>query len=152
MYCSSCGVAVTPGLSYCNRCGAKQIRGDGTKASELRPETLVFGMLATFVFGIIAITILMGVSKNVLDVPIEGVLALGLIPFLLMIVLEVVFIRLLLRRNSDVGESRKGAQREQHATNELDGGQQRALPHARQSVTEHTTRTFEPIYHDRKSE
>ena len=151
MYCSSCGVAVTPGLSYCNRCGAKQTLGDGSKASELRPETLVFGMLATFVFGIIAISILMGVSKNVLDVPIEGVLLMGLIPFALMIVLEVVFMRLLLRRNRP-GDVRKPASSDQHSTNELASGQPRSLPHARQSVTEHTTRAFDPVYSERKSD
>lgn len=151
MYCSSCGVAVTPGLSYCNRCGAKQNLGDGSKASELRPETLVFGMLATFVFGMIAITVLMGVAKNVLEIPIEGVLLLALFPFLILLVMEAIFIRLLLRRTRAESESRK-VPMDQHATNELAPGQPQALPHARQSVTEHTTRTFDPVYTERKPE
>ena len=151
MYCSSCGVALTPGLSYCNRCGAKQTQGDGSKASELRPETLVFGMLATFVFGLIAITILMGVAKNVLDVPIEGVLVLALLPFLILVLMEAIFIRLLLRRTRAEVEPKKTPP-DQHATNELSPSDPRALPHARQSVTEHTTRTFDPVYTERKSE
>lgn len=151
MYCSSCGVAVTPGLSYCNRCGAKQDKGDGSKASELRPETLVFGMLATFVFGLIAITVLMGVAKNVLDIPIEGVLLLAVFPFLLLLVMEAIFIRLLLRRTRTDSKPGK-VSLNQNATNELGPGQPQALPHARQSVTEHTTRTFDPVYTERKSE
>ena len=57
MYCSSCGVAVTKGLSYCNHCGAKVNRDDGVRDSpEVRPEMLVAAMVGTFVFGLVAIT------------------------------------------------------------------------------------------------
>jgi hypothetical protein len=37
------------------------------------------------------------------------------------------------------------------ATNELDAAQARALPQPVPSVTEHTTRAFEPIYNERTS-
>jgi len=36
-------------------------------------------------------------------------------------------------------------------TNELDTAQARLLPEAVPSVTEHTTRTFKPIYSERES-
>src|SRR5262245_10843496 len=98
MYCSTCGVAVAQGLSYCNYCGAKLNRGAGDGISEVRPESLVSAIAALFVFGLVAITILMGVMKRVLDLPIEGVVILGLVPFLLLLVIELVLIRLLLRR------------------------------------------------------
>ena len=149
MYCSSCGVAVTPGISYCNYCGAKLTRGDGSKASELRPETLVFGMLATFVFGIVAITVLMGVMKSVLGLEAERALAFATFPFLIMVVMEAVFIRVLTRRNR--GKEERKPLSSQHATNELGPPPQRTLPEQRQSVTEHTTRAFDPIYTERKS-
>lgn len=96
MYCSSCGVAVAQGLSYCNYCGAKLsgVKGDSvTKSSEVRPEYLVFAMMAVFVFGLAAITVLMGVMKTVLGLPVERILAFALLPFLFMVVLEGVFIR-----------------------------------------------------------
>ena len=32
MYCSSCGTAVNPGLSYCNHCGAELNRKPGGRA------------------------------------------------------------------------------------------------------------------------
>ena len=47
MYCSSCGVAVAQGLSFCNYCGAKLggARGDSAmKSAEVKPELLVSAM------------------------------------------------------------------------------------------------------------
>ena len=68
MYCSSCGTTVTPGLSYCNHCGAKLngAKGDGiTKSSEVKPETLVGAIATVFIFGLGAIIGLMMASKLV---------------------------------------------------------------------------------------
>jgi hypothetical protein len=39
----------------------------------------------------------------------------------------------------------------EQVTKELDAAQPRALPEPVPSVTEHTTRTFEPLYSERKS-
>lgn len=146
MYCSSCGVAVAQGLSYCNHCGAKLNRSEA-KAAEVKPELLVSSMVATFIFGLIGITVLMGVMKSVLGLPVERVLALSLLPFLLMLVLEGVFARLLFQRKRD---TQTGKLSNDQATNELDAAQARVLPEGmRPSVTEHTTRAFDPIYNQR---
>lgn len=150
MYCSTCGVAVAQGLSYCNHCGSKLNRGEAVaKSSEIRPSLLVNAMVVTFIFGLVAITVLMGVMKT-LGVPIERVLIFTLLPFLLMLVLEGVFMRLLLRRNRGTEESDKVLSKQQ-GTNELDAAQTRVLPEGMPSVTEHTTRAFDPIYTDRTS-
>ncbi len=152
MYCSACGVAVAQGLTYCNYCGAKLNRGDhGAKSPDVRPESLIFGMLAVFVFGIAAITLLMGMMKSVLGLPVERVLAFTLLPFLVILVLEGVFIRLLLRRNRGVEETRYRKPSKEQVTNELDESDARALPEPMPSVTEHTTRTFAPIHNERTS-
>ena len=146
MYCSSCGIAVAQGLSYCNHCGAKLNRGDSnSKSSEVRLDSLVFGMLATFVFGLIGITVLMGVMKAVLGLPVERVLAFSLLPFLMMLLMEGVFIRLMLRRN------RGTEQIKEKVTSELEAAQARVLPEPMSSVTDHTTRAFDPIYTERTS-
>jgi len=150
MYCSTCGVAVTKGLSYCNHCGTKLNRDDAAGSSrEVRPEMLVASMVGTFVFGMIALAIMMGVMKNVVGLPEAHVLAFALTAFLLMLILEGVFIRLLLRRRRDE-EQRQPALSTNNATNELGAGQPGELPEARASVTEHTTRAFEPVRRDRK--
>jgi hypothetical protein len=143
-------VAVAQGLSYCNHCGAKLIRTESVvKSPEVKPELLVSSMVATFILGMAAITILMGVMKTVLGLPVERVLAFSLIPFLLMLIIEGVLMRLLFRRNQRAEVSAPALSKEQ-ATNELDPAQPRVLPEAKASVTEHTTRAFDPIYTERK--
>jgi hypothetical protein len=155
MYCSSCGVAVTQGLSYCNYCGEKLSGAKSDriiKSPEVRPETLVGAMVCSFVFGLGAIAVLLGMMKAVLRLENGLILAFALLSFLIMLSLEGVFIRLLLRRNRGAEEAGdtvllKG----QAARKELDAAQARVLAEPIPSVTEHTTRAFDPIYTDRTS-
>jgi len=153
MYCPSCGVAVTPGSSYCNYCGEKLsgAKSDSiSKSPEVRPETLVGAMVFAFVFGLGAITILMGVMKAVLHLELGVVLAFTLLSFLVMLLLEGVFIRLLLSRKRGAEEASDTGLLKGQATRSLDAAQARGLPEAMPSVTEHTTRAFDPIYQERK--
>jgi nitrate reductase NapE component len=154
MYCSSCGVAVTEGLRYCNYCGAKlSAKGETlSNSSEVRSEYLVFAMMAVFVFGLVAITVLMGVMKAVLGFNEALIIAFTLVSFLLMLLIEGVFIRLLMRRKHITEGAGDTGQLKGQATKELDAAPERVLPEARPSVTEHTTRAFDPIYTERKSE
>jgi hypothetical protein len=155
MYCSTCGVAVTPGLSYCNYCGEKLsgARGDSIiKSPEVRPETLIGAMVFAFVFGLGAITVLMGVMKAVLHLEVGLILTFTLLSFLIMLSLEGVFIRLLLRRKHGAAEAGETVLLKGQATRELATAQARMLPEPIPSVTEHTTRAFEPNYVERKSE
>ena len=154
MYCSTCGVAVTQNLTYCNYCGAKLGGAQGenvTKSSEVRPELLVSAMTGLFILGLAAITVLIGVIKTTLDLPVERVLAVALVPFLLLLLIEGVFIRLLFRRKRGAEATRDTAAVKGQATKELDAIQTRALPEPVPSVTEHTTRAFDPIYTERTS-
>jgi hypothetical protein len=142
-------VAVAQGLSYCNHCGAKLNRAESlVKSPEVKPELLVSSMVATFIFGLAAITILMGVMKTVLGLPVERVLAFSLIPFVLMLIIEGVLMRLLFRRNQRAEVSAPLSK--DQTTNELETAQMRVLPEGEPSVTEHTTRAFDPIYTKRK--
>ena len=153
MYCSSCGVSVAQGLSYCNYCGAKLNREKGDnaiKSPEVKPESLVFGMVAVLVFGFVAIVFLMMAMKMV-GLNVEQILALTILSFLTVLLVEGVFIWQLLRRKRNVEETGDTALSKEQATKELDAAQARVLREAVPSVTEHTTRTFEPIYSERKS-
>ena len=154
MYCSFCGVAVTPGLSYCNHCGEKLsgAKSDSIiKSREVRPESLVGAMVFTFVFGLGAITVLMGVMKAVLRLEGGLILAFAALSFLIMLSLEGVFIRLLFRRKRGADEAGDPERLQGQATREFDAAQARALPEPLPSVTEHTTRAFDPSYLERKS-
>jgi len=154
MYCSSCGVAVAQGLSYCNYCGAKLngVKGETRiKSSEVKPETLVAAMVLVFVFGLGAITMLMGMMKAVLGLNVGQILAFTLLSFLIMLLIEGVCIRLLFRRKRGTEEAGDAVLLKGQATKELDAAQARVLPEPVPSVTEHTTRAFEPIYSKQKS-
>jgi hypothetical protein len=154
MYCSSCGVAVAQGLSYCNYCGAKLNGAKGesvVKSSEVKPELLVSAMVAAFILGLGAIAVLIGVMKEVVGFDLSIILAVTVFSFILMLVVEGVLIRLLLngkRGGREVGDTKPPKEQK---TRELGEGQARVLPEPIPSVTEHTTRAFEPIYTERKS-
>jgi hypothetical protein len=153
MYCPSCGVVVAQGLSYCNYCGAKLSTGKAdTDANfpEVRPELLVSAMGAVFIFGLVAIAMLMGIMKNVIGLNDALILAFALLCFLIMITIEGVCIRLIFRRKRRAEEVDTAPLKGQ-ATKELDAAQGRALPEPLPSVTEHTTRAFQPIPSDRTS-
>lgn len=152
MYCSSCGVAVTQGLSYCNFCGAK-LKGEkadiAVKSPEVKPESLVWAMVAVLVFGFVAIMFLMMAMKMV-GLEVGQILAFTILSFLIMLLVEGVFIWKLLHRKRGAAETGDTAQLKEQSTKELDGSLPQMLPEPVQSVTEHTTRTFEPIYRERK--
>jgi hypothetical protein len=151
MYCSSCGGAVARGLSYCNHCGAKLNTSENDeKTSGVRPNLLVTWMVATFIFGTAVITMLMGVMRVILGLRAESVLVFAAVPFLLMLILEALFIRLLLR-NQATSETNNKTSAKRQETNELDAARPRTLPEPIPSVTEHTTRAFEPVYRDTTS-
>jgi heme/copper-type cytochrome/quinol oxidase subunit 2 len=152
MYCPACGVAVVQGLSFCNYCGAKlnEVKGDPpTRASEVKAESLVAAMVIVFVLGMVVITMLMGVMKTVLNLNVGLILGFILLSFLIMLSIEGVLVRLLFRRRHGFEESGDAVQLKGQGTKELDVAQARGLPEHMPSVTEHTTRAFDPIYKER---
>jgi hypothetical protein len=154
MYCSSCGAAVPGGLAYCNQCGARLsgAKGDGVpKLSQAALESLVWAVVAVFVIGLGSIIGLMAVMKDY-GFNQGVIIAFTLSIFLLMLAVEGVFIRLLFGRRSGPKEVSDTERLKERATKELGPGQARALPESVPSLTEHTTRAFEPIYSERKAE
>jgi hypothetical protein len=143
-------VAVAESLKYCNHCGARIVASNSDKVTssrEVKPELLVAALVGTFVLGLIAITALLGVMKSVLGLQSGQIFVFAALSFLMMVVLEGVFLLLLFRRN-------RGVEREEflagHTTKELGAPQVQALREPIASVTEQTTRAFEPIYTNRK--
>jgi Co/Zn/Cd efflux system component len=129
MYCSTCGSATSPNLTYCNHCGARL-----SGAKEVKPETLVGAIAAVFIFGLGAIIFLMMAMKMVFGPEyLPLVIVFTLLSFLIMLAVEGVFVGMLLSR-------KKGAK---EAAKELSGAKAHVLPEAAMSVTEHTTRTLE---------
>jgi hypothetical protein len=152
MYCSSCGAAVPLNLSYCNRCGAKVggAKGDHlNKLAELSPESLVWAVVSVFIIGLGAIVGLVAMMKDGGGIdPI--ILAVAMLSFMLMLLVEGVFIWLLLKRTRGVRVVGDSVPLEEQAIKELGAAQARVLAEPVPSVTEHTTRAFEPIHRERK--
>jgi hypothetical protein len=92
----------------------------------------------------------MGVMKTVLGLPVERILGFTVLPFLIMLVLEGVFLRLLFRRKRGVEETHYKTRSKEQVTNELDAANARVLSEP-PTVTEHTTRAFAPIRRERTS-
>ncbi len=154
MYCSSCGVAVAQGLSYCNHCGTKLGGAEGesvVKSRGVKPELLVSAMVGLFIFGLIAIAVLVGMLKAVAGFDFPFLLIAVMLCFLLMFVVEGVLIGLLLKGRRGAKGAGDTARLKEQTTKELGEAQARSLTEPVPSVTEHTTRSFEPLYRERKS-
>lgn len=150
MYCSSCGSAVAEGLDYCNRCGAK-VGGD--KSAELSPNLILNAIAVVFIAGLGAIIALLVLTKQPVGFdPI--MLAAATFSFLLLIVVETVLFWLLFssRRAPKKAGAAAAERLKARATKELEEARSLSLPEPLPSVTDHTTRTLEPLYRERKSE
>jgi uncharacterized paraquat-inducible protein A len=148
MYCSSCGSAIPANLAYCNRCGAKT---SGAKPenfyrqSSTFPESLVWATVSVFVGGMGVIIGLMAVMKNVVGFSPKFIFAVTALCFGLMVILEAVLIWMLFTARRDSLRMNELERVREHKTRELEEVPLRALPEPIGSVTEHTTRTFDPI-------
>lgn len=155
MYCSSCGGAVARGLGYCNHCGAGLSGAKSNIASrpaELFPDSLIWAIVTVFIVGLGGTIGLMAVMKDVFGSANLGlIIGFSLIFLVMMLAVEGVLIGLLFRRRSGAKEASDSLSRKDQTTNELDTPQARELPEPLPSVTEHTTRAFDPIYSERKS-
>jgi len=152
MYCSSCGVAVPESLSYCNHCGNRIAVFSSDKVDTSRhvqPGLLVSAMAGTFILGLFAITVLLGVLKSVLDLQAGQIMGFAALSFFILIFLEGVFLRLLIRETRGGHKPGKTELPGRHTTNELGAPQVQALREPLSSVTDHTTRAFEPSYTNR---
>ncbi|HEV8588190.1 MAG TPA: hypothetical protein VGQ72_04905 [Pyrinomonadaceae bacterium] len=152
MYCSSCGVAVTKGLSFCNYCGSRLTSSDpGHEMREVRPQLVVSAMAGIFVLGLPGIAFLIFMLNAGLHLDPAQTMAFAWASLILLVVLEAVFILLLFRRKPRKDEAQQTNQHKLPQTRELEAKQAGGLPEPVPSVTEHTTRAFDPVHNERGS-
>jgi len=146
MYCSSCGTAVTPGLRYCNRCGAglKAKQDSPSRLSETSLQSLVWAIASVTIVGLGGVIGLMALMKEVLHFNDELIVIFSLLGFLSFMGVDLVFIWVLLR-------SRK-YEKEADGRAEIDEAKKPLLAEPAVSVTEHTTRTLETADMQQKAE
>ena len=142
-------------MSYCNRCGAKLpgVRGnEAAKPTGVSLEHLVWAMVAVFVVGLLAVISLRAVMNGVSPFNEALIKAFAVLTFVMMFGVEGVFASLLWRRTRTLGEANDLSPLKQPTTKELDVVAERFLSEPAPSVTEHTTRDFERILREQKSE
>lgn len=150
MYCSTCGVALAKGLSFCNYCGARLPSNETSlEFREVRPQLLVSAMAGVFVLGLPGITFLIFMLNAALRLDSGQVMAFAWTSLILLVALEAVFLFLLLRRRPRQVEAREVDQFKGPQTKELEAKYAGALSEPAPSVTEHTTRAFDPIPRER---
>ena len=157
MYCPSCGTEVTPELSYCNRCGAnlKPISNQsGVPPAKLVGAAWAISMAVALVtlggFGMIFGLVMALITRGINLSP-SGMFW---ISFSLLVILAIdwLLVRQLSRvldmpqLSSDATQAKKPKLTEQ-AVRQIDAPREPVS-----SVTEHTTRTFEPIRRERETQ
>lgn len=153
MYCSTCGVAVAQGLTFCNYCGARLATREAaaTESQPVRPQLLISAMAGLFVLGMPGITFLIFMLDAALHLHAGAITAFAWFSLLLLTALEGIFAVLLFRRTSRKEEARSSEQFKGPVTKELEAMHARGLAEPLASVTEHTTRSFEPVYNEHDS-
>ena len=150
MYCPTCGQETPQELNYCNRCGANlnpviaQERSSGTAAVIIL--SLVIALLT--LFGMVAIMEGLGeLKRNGFS---EGIMGMFMFfSFVITGTIDVLLVRQLSHLLNANRQPGRPLQSRQSATRELNSPRQAgALGEPVPSVTEHTTRTFEPSYRE----
>jgi hypothetical protein len=149
MYCSTCGAEATLDVYYCKRCG-----------NSLNPQTMIqqrpvnlngpswaMAVALIFILGIIFSAVVKMAEIGVSAVALTWMVIVGLGAV-------VALVAMIFRQLSHMSLNRQPqlpmppAPLKPHLTSEIYAGRQVALPEPVPSVTEHTTRTFEPAYRE----
>jgi hypothetical protein len=107
--------------------------------------------VGVFVVGIGSIIALMAVLKEEFNAPLGVALGVALAIFTLTLLVEAVFVWQLIGHKRVPGAKEQRRLKDQ-TTRELQPAQSEFLGEPVPSVTEHTTRSFVPLYNERKSE
>ena len=151
MYCASCRSAVPASVSYCNRCGAKVgAKGEGGWSS-LSPNLIVGAMALVFFPGISAFCALLMLMKNGPGGLDPVILVAAALTFLLLVGVELALFWLLVSGRREARKAAAAASSKEHAAQRLAGANTHSLPEPAASVTEHTTRTFDPLPVERRT-
>ena len=165
MYCQSCGAEVSEGMSYCNRCGAKlKPVSDEVAVVSSQPPVKVTNAAAWAMAAAVALITIIGFGLvfSLVMVFVERGLSLeeGRLAVIMTMMFSVLLIDwLLLRQFTRLTSGKAQAADDAPAKPEKLklSGKPAALPQLAAprepvaSVTENTTRTFDPVYRERET-
>jgi hypothetical protein len=141
MYCAACGTPITPGLSYCNRCGSSLKERADTKTGAITAFLTAITLIGTIGLGImLGGAIALRKEANV------GEDVMGFFMFLTFFIVgltEFLLIRQLSKLTGSNEQKVIDIPQYPVMQNELRPAQPRSLAEPVSSVTENTTRTLE---------
>ena len=140
MYCVACGTPLTPGLSYCNRCGTSL-----KERSDSKSGAIIAFLIAITLIGISGLGIMLGGAmalKQEANLSQDLVGIFMLFSFLIVCATEILLVRQLSRLTGS-NEQKRDVPPHFVAPPELRPAQPRTLAEPIPSVTENTTRTLE---------
>ncbi len=161
MFCSNCGYEATPGMRYCNRCGGNLLT---TPHSDESPRPVVNVGFAAFFLAIATVAIVLGglgiltnfaralmmpTPWNLGQVNVEHNLPV-VIPMIVLgsvtILATVFFMMRIFSRLMHLPQDNQPAKQKPQSPLEWRSAQQiQPAPPAISTVTEHTTRNFDPV-------
>ena len=153
-YCPNCGNEATPGLNYCKRCGGGL--NPSAAALEVRPaispaSTWAVGVTTLFlVVGGLAVLLGTLIALTQSGLPPRSVVTLGVLGFAT-IVLSVALLMHFWMRLLSLSPARPAGSallKSPGSVNELGPARTGPFANPAPSVTENTTRTFEPSYRE----
>jgi hypothetical protein len=146
MFCSTCGTTITPGLSFCNRCGASLKERTETT---VRTGAVIAFLIAITIIGIGGLGIMLGGAltlKKEAGLSDDVVGMFMFFTFIIVCITEFFLVRQLSKLVGSKEPKRVSLPSPATMPNELRASQAvqpRGLPEAMPSVTENTTRTLE---------
>ncbi|HXG92267.1 MAG TPA: hypothetical protein VNN73_07850 [Blastocatellia bacterium] len=150
MYCPDCGTECAEGLRFCTRCGVSL-----TKELKSEQPKISFGKLAAMfwaiaIFGLVSISALAGIMipLTIFHAGKEVIVPVMIFGSGAIITIAALLIRQLARLISIVKGEDEASQRPRPVASRRTDPQLAAPPRAFGSVTENTTRTFDPVYRD----
>jgi hypothetical protein len=152
MYCQSCGIAIAHSMRFCNRCGTSVVSQDAadTKRSEKRLDDYLDGLFWITVMGV-AITaggMLVLKKADLGDKFLLAFMILSSTAFFINFAISLWMVLGMVRGAKD----KKALPPLPPDTNELAPMDGAPMLQPAASVTENTTRSFEPIYNKRNSD
>lgn len=151
MYCPSCGAETNRDLNYCSRCGSSTAPETELVPISLTKPALAIGLtvalitLGGFVLlitGAIKLAEIFKVPDPIMAVIVMGMFTIAFCDFMLLRLLGRIVNNTLDARKDKPAALKKAAKRD--TSRQLNPPQFEPVP----SVTEHTTRTFTPVYRE----
>jgi len=145
MFCVACGTPLTPGLSYCNRCGTS-LKERSTPSNPPRTGVIAAFLAAITVIGVSGLGIMLGGTvtlKNEANLPVELIGFFMLFTFITVIVIEILLLRQLSKVTSAPETKALDVAPQFTSPAQLHSPTPRSLAEPVPSVTENTTRTLQ---------